>query len=696
MKSIEIKGLILTNFKGIVKLKVNFQHNTDVFGANGTGKSTIYDAFLWLLFGKNAEEKKEFSIKNTVDTSLNRQDHEVEGMLQVDGDSVTLKKIYKEKWTKKRGEEIAEYTGNETIYYWNDVPMQQKEFQQKVYGILDETVFKLITNPYALNSLKWQDRRGILTQMSGELSNEEIASGNPEYEALVANLTQGKTMEDYLKQIKASVKKSKDDLKQIPTRIDEVSKTKPEAYDFTALKNVLAAKETQLSAIDVSIQDKSKGLQSVLEANETAQRSASNLRSEISNIEIETMTKASNSIKKDTSIVDALNASLKTKQGDLLTAKNGLVTLKGLVTAKESDISTLDITIQNKREEWVTENAKELSFDDNSFCCPTCKRNFEESDIETKKTEMSNNFKTEKSNKLTEINRQGGLLKTQKENLEAELSGLKVQVTNGENVISNLEYEITTIETRIKTESANDVNDVPVDATAIYNELLDANEVYKANKLELETVSKTIQEVPKVDDEQLKSDRNNLVLEMDDIKTKLRNESQIKLVNDRITALKEEETKLAQEIAGVEKTQFLIERFEKDKMTAIEDNVNSKFKIVKFKMFEDQVNGGENPACEIYVNGVPFSDANTASKINAGIDIISTLSKFYQVSAPIFIDGAESIHDIMQTDSQMIRLVVLEDLSFSEDKIERDTYYKFIDKVKNNGGLILDETLKSA
>ncbi|TEB40745.1 recombinase RecF, partial [Flavobacterium circumlabens] len=108
----------------------------------------------------------------------------------------------------------------ETIYYWNDVPMQQKEFQQKVYGILDETVFKLITNPYALNSLKWQDRRGILTQMSGELSNEEIASGNPEYEALVANLTQGKTMEDYSKQIKASVKKSKDDLKQIPTRID--------------------------------------------------------------------------------------------------------------------------------------------------------------------------------------------------------------------------------------------------------------------------------------------------------------------------------------------------------------------------------------------------------------------------------------------------------------------------------------------
>ncbi len=235
MKTIEIKGIILANFKGILKLKVNFQHNTDVFGANGTGKSTIYDAFLWLLFGKNAEEKKEFSIKNTVDASLNRQDHEVEGMLEVNGDSITLKKIYKEKWQKKRGEEIAEYVGNETIYYWNEVPMQQKEFQTKVYSIMDETVFKLITNPYALNSMKWQDRRSILTQMSGELSDEQVAAGNPEYESLVANLTQDKTMADYLKQIMASVKKSKDDIKLIPTRIDEVSKTKPEAYDFKNL-----------------------------------------------------------------------------------------------------------------------------------------------------------------------------------------------------------------------------------------------------------------------------------------------------------------------------------------------------------------------------------------------------------------------------------------------------------------------------
>lgn len=660
MKTIEIKGLILTNFKGIVKLKVNFQHNTDVFGANGTGKSTIYDAFLWLLFGKNAEEKKEFSIKNTVDTSLNRQDHEVEGFLNVNGDDITLKKIYKEKWQKKKGEEISEYTGNETIYYYNEVPMNQKEFQAKVYQILDETVFKLITNPYALNNMKWPERRSIITQMAGEFTNEQVAAGNPEYETLVANLIQGKTMEEYLKQIKASVKKSKDDLKVIPTRIDEVLKTKPEDQDFATLKKSLGEKETQLIQIEESITNKSAGLKTVLDANESAQRAASNLRIEISNIESEIRTKANNSGKVDTSVLDGLHTSLKNKQGELTTAENGLVTLKGLVTGKESDLAALATKIQTKRDEWTTENAKVLDFGDNSFCCPTCQRAFEESDVEAKKLEMTNNFKTEKSNALAEINRQGGLLATQKTNLENELETLKGRVSTGETMIANLKSDIAAIESSIQTESSKTNSVTPVDVEEVFNKMLFDHFEYNLKKSDLERVLKTIQEVPQVDDAKLKEDKANLVSEIDGIKNKLRSEDQITAVNKRIADLKEEETKLAQEIAGVEKTQFLIERFEKDKMTAIEENVNSKFRIVKFKMFEDQVNGGENPACEILVNGVPFSDANTASKINAGIDIISTLSKFYQVSAPIFIDGAESIHSIMDTESQLIRLVVSE------------------------------------
>ena len=266
MKTIEIKKLNITNFKGIVKQSIDFKTNTDIFGANGTGKTTIYDAFLWVLFGKNSDDKKDFSIKNTIDLSLNRQEHEVEAVLVVDGESNTLKRIYKEKWQKKRGEENAEYTGNETLYYWNEVPMQQKEFQIKLSNILDESFFKLISNTNAFYDLKWQDRRNVLIQMSGELTNEEIAKGNPEFEALIANLTQGKTMEDYQKQIVASVKKAKDDLKAIPTRIDEISKSKPEAFDFENLKEDLKSKSKVLDKLDDDISDLNKGFDSKLES----------------------------------------------------------------------------------------------------------------------------------------------------------------------------------------------------------------------------------------------------------------------------------------------------------------------------------------------------------------------------------------------------------------------------------------------
>ncbi|OHT44465.1 AAA family ATPase [Flavobacterium tructae] len=660
MKTIKIKGINLTNFKGILKLAVSFNHNTNIYGANGTGKSTIYDAFLWLLFNKNAEEKKDFSIKNTVDTSLNRQDHEVEGFFEINGDSISLKKVYKEKWQKKKGSEVAEYTGNETVYFWNEVPMQQKEFQGKVSSIMDETIFKLITNPYALNIMKWQDRRGIITQMAGEFTDEQIAAGNPEYEKLLANLTQDKTLSEYLKQIKASVEKQKKELKEIPTRIDEISKTKPQGFDFQNLKNLLEAKQNLLDQKEVLISNKSEALNAVLQSNEGAKRTASNLKSEISQIETETRSKANNLNKVDTSVLTGLESSFTTKKGELATAETALITVNGLIASKKSDIEALEIKMSAKRTEWTTENAKELSFEENSFCCPTCQRAFEESDIETKKSEMIIKFQSDKTANLAEINRQGGLLKTQKENLESELEALKTRSSNGEILITNLKSEVEAIEANLNTERAKANSAVPVNIEEVYNKLLLDNAIYTSKKTELQNVEATIQEEPKVDDAQLKEEKRVLLQEMEAIKVNLRNEEQINVVAGRIKELKDQETKLAQEIANVEKTQFLIEQFEKDKMTAIENNVNSKFRIVKFKMFEDQVNGGESPACEILVNGVPFSDANTASKINAGIDIISTLCQFYQVSAPIFIDGAESIHDILSTDSQLIRLVVSE------------------------------------
>lgn len=117
---------------------------------------------------------------------------------------------------------------------------------------------------------------------------------------------------------------------------------------------------------------------------------------------------------------------------------------------------------------------------------------------------------------------------------------------------------------------------------------------------------------------------------------------------------------MAQQIANVEKEQFVIENFIKAKVDALENVVNSKFKFVKFKMFDELINGGVVECCEVLVDGVPYRDCNTASKINAGIDVINELSEYYSVSAPIFLDNRESVTNVIPTKSQLINLFVAE------------------------------------
>ena len=612
------------------------------------------------MFGKDSNDRKDFEIK-TLDKNnvvIPQIEHEVSAVVLVDTEEISIRRILKENWVKKRGSLEAEFSGNVTDYYWNEVPMQQKEFQTKVSQILDEAVFKMITNPLAFNQMKWQDRRNALIQIVGEVSDSELASGNSEYENLIAQLTNGKTLEDYRKQIAASIKKAKEDLKAIPTRVDEISRSKPEAFDFLKLSVDLEKKQSDHGKVDEEISDSNKAFQSKLDGQKDQKIKANNLKAEIQSIEANSKREAKEKTKPDTSTLDKLNAKLKETEDNLETANNGFTTLNSKVITLENQIAGVNTKIEAKRQEWATENAKELNFDDASFCCPTCKRDFEASDIETKKSEMLSNFRTDKDAKLIEIRKQGTALGEEKTNLEKEVEALKVRIENGKTHITSIQDEIKNIKTEIETEKAKSVPVDEMQEDLIYESILSMNADYKAKKAELETLEASIEEIPAVDNSELVEKRKSLVSEIDDIKSKLQNETQINSVNQRIEALQNEETTLAQQIANVEKTQFVIENFNKLKIDTLEQKINSKFKFVNFRMFETQINGGESECCDALIDGVPFSDANTASKINAGLDIINTLCEFYQVTAPIFIDNRESIVQLIDIESQIVNLIV--------------------------------------
>ena len=663
MKNIEIKEITLKNFKGLRDQKIVFNKNTNIYGSNGAGKTTIFDAFTWLLFGKDSKDRKDFEVKtlDQYNVAIPKIEHEVSAIIVVDGIEISISRILKENWVKKRGSENTEFSGNVTEYYWDSVPMQQKTFQEKVSGILDESVFKLITNPLAFNSLKWQDRRNVLIDIVGCISDTDLAAGNSEYEKLIAQLTNDKTLADYQKQILASVKKAKDDIKAIPTRIDEVSKSKPELFDFTNLRISLDMKEKELSKVNGFIENKSSAYDEQLKEINQKKLKANTIKSELEQIENSTRLEIDQNLKPDTSSLDTAKRNFEDKKGELASSGNALETLNSKEASFKNQVVEIETKLENLRKEWSNENAKELTFKDDDFHCPTCKREFESGDVEGKKTEMLNTFKKRKAEKLDEINTRGGNLKLEKEAVEKELVTIQSTIETGMKHIAALKDDVVALESILKAEEAKTNPSQDVDKTLLLTNKLLENSIYQAKKKELEEVQYSIVEVPQVDVSDLKEQRDLLMNEIDTIKSQLRNEDQIKAVDKRIAELEAEEKVLAQQIADVEKIQFVIERFNKLKIDTLESKINEKFKFVNFRMLETQINGGEAECCDALINGVPFSDANTASRINAGLDIINTLCEFYQVTAPIFIDNRESIVNVIDIKSQLVNLIVSEE-----------------------------------
>lgn len=657
MSKIILKKMTLINFKGIKNLSIDFNENTNIFGANGTGKTSVFDAFTWLMFGKDSTDRKDFEIKtlDAFNMAIPKIEHEVSALVLVDGEEVSIKRILKEKWVKQRGALESEFTGNETLYYWNEVPLSQKEFQNKVSQILDESIFNLITSPTAFNALKWQDRRNVLIQIAGEVSDDELAAGNSDYEKLVSQLS-NKSLDEYKKQIAASIKKAKDDIKTIPTRIDEVERSKPEPVDEENLNAEILAKEKLIESLDNQLQDKAAAYDEVIRKRNANQEKIFELKSKINAFEFNAKEKAKNEHRAENSKAVQLQNEIAEATAELKSAEAKRDTLADKRDTINLQIAKLEMLMADARTLWSEVNSRELVFSDLEFCCPTCKRDFEASDVEAKKAEMKENFIADKQNQLANISANGKAHASEKANLETELETLEERIAKGTEFIINLDKKINGLRADLLIENNQSKSVLNLDE--VVDTMLATNIEYLELKREVAQLEALKFDLPENQNQQLKDEKAKINDEIAELRLLLNANVQIKNADKRINELMEEECKLAQQIADIEKEQYTIDNFIKLQTETIESRVNEKFSFVKFKLFETQINGAEVPTCEALINGVPFSDANTASKINAGVDIINTLCEFYKVSAPIFIDNRESVVDLIDSESQIINLIV--------------------------------------
>jgi exonuclease SbcC len=653
---LQINQLHINNFKGIVNLTVNFNEKvTNIYGENGTGKSTIFDAFCYLLFNKDSSDHGTFNIKNTVRTELNESDHEVSAEFTINGFKENPKKIYREKWIKKTGDIEKTSDGHETLYYWNDVPMKAGEYKTKIDTLVKEETFKTLTNVLFFNEgYSWQKRRDILIHLvGGFLSDEEIAGTNKEFIKLLDKITtENKTMDGFKNEVAEKRKRFKDEVKNIEPRISEIYNNLPEVQDWELLNIKIKTLSKEVDSIDKSFQDVSEKQNTINEAKQVKQKQLFNAKSLLAEMRF--------------AIEQNINKEVRLSFNDtnkyvnnLADAENKLKYNQTVADGIKASIENLSNSINQLTVKWDAENAKSLP--EVTESCPTCLQSLPADKIEEEIKKVKDNFNNNLLFVKNAIEESGKRLNSQRKEenqrlyaLEEEKTSLIENVTNAkielESYKAPQEPSYTEIAEKINIELSNDVDYAASQKLIISLE----NEFSGATNI-TETFL----------DPELKLKRSQLLQEIADTNKLLGTQSIIEQNQTRITQLKESEKKLSQELADLEKFEFLIDGFNRKKIESLEERINNKFQYVNFKMFNTLVNGSLEDTCETIMEGKPWGTMNTALRINAGLDIINTLSNNYGIFAPIFLDNKESVSRLLPVDSQLILLSV----SAEDDKL---------------------------
>lgn len=630
MKLLKLK---LQNFKGIRNSEFDFGGiDATIYGDNATGKTTVFDSLCWILFGKDSLDRADFEIKTLENGEpIHKVNHEVEAeFLNDDGNSFTLRRVYREKYSSPRGGD-TKLTGHTTDYFINEVPVKEKEYKQYINDVIAEDVFKLITNPLYFNEqYSWQNRRKLLLEISGDIKDEEVINSRSELTRL-AELLNGRTVDEQRKIVAAKKTAINKELDMIPVRIDEALRNKVD----------IAASESKLTT-DIETLNKSIDELEIQKATIINGFSSTEKRSKID--EIGRQLKA-----RQSEVLSIYNSEKQRKRGEyevLLTQLKIIESEHDRYTDRAYDLAK-DIERESKRietlqAEFDTFNAQEF----NKETCPTCGQPLPED----KQAELEAAFNSEKATKLEEWQSLIESTRKLKANYEEQREVLLVKA---DGLTKEIEDKTKAYESKFKEyESYLEPN---VEDDPDYKELkaeLFLLELDEGEEADDKEVARLDEEISSVKEKRaaLETELNKYTLNAD--------------IQKRVIELENQQQKLAEEKNLLDETSFLIDEFVKAKVDMLEESINSHFEYARFKMFNVLVNGNIEECCETTYKGVPYRSMNNAARMNVGLDIINALTKFYNVTAPVFIDNAEAVTDFIKCNSQTIKLVV--DADFKE------------------------------
>lgn len=621
----KLTQLNLQNFKGIEFGDFRFTNNTIIRGDNATGKTTVFDALCWLLFGKDSLDRADFQIK----TLKNGEPvHNVNHMVQAafdneDGTGFTLKRIYREKYSNPRGGEVK-LTGHTTDYFINDVPSKEKEYKAFINSMINEDVFKLITNPLFFNEqYTWQNRRKLLLEMCGDVDDASVINSKDELKRLT-ELLNGRSVDEQRKIIASKKTAINKELDMIPVRIDEAVKCKPTPLEAEQkLKDDIATIETAIKQLE---EDKSV----IVNGLDGAERTA-----KIREVKRKLADRKSQLMNEHTDKERRLEHEYKLSLVQLQMAESERDRYKDREYELDSQIKQEEARIDKLQAEFDDFNQSQF----NKELCPTCGQKLPASKYE----ELQTIFNQSKAVKLEEWQALIDSAKALKQNY---IEQKEIMQVKADGMCSQIEELSNNKDSKQK--AMNEVGEVNLDNDVQVNDL--KAELFM---LELDEDNTSDDQLKRID-----SELSELADKRSTLQTELTKYDVIRDITKRINELEQEQQRLINEKNEVDETAFLLDEFVKAKVDMLEDTINKHFTITTFKIANVLVNGSVEDCCETMVDGVPYRSLNNAARINAGIDVINALTKFYKVNAPVFIDNAEAVTKFIDCKSQTIKLIV--------------------------------------
>lgn len=635
MKEIRLKQLAFENFKGLVKKTIEFGHVTTISGVNASGKTRVFDAFLYLLFGKNSRDEEKFQVR-PVDADGNVV-HNVEitdsGDFEITEDGstreMTLKKVSKEKWVKRRGSDTTELQGNENSYEIDGYPRSERDYKEAVNDIVEEKVFKILTNPKYFPSMPWKEQRAVLMSLATQQSDADMARSMGGYVDIIDELEKAPSTDDILAKYKKELTEYKKRQGELPVRIDEVSKQRIPEEKIAEYETALDAakkRDEEIVLVDYSSM--------AYEERIKKERLESELKLENSKFDNEQSQKMYDAQKE----LREAEYQHKMLSGEIQSLNNKL-------ESHENNIYTINCELGSLEKE--LDRLSQAQMDEAKLVCPVCHRRYSAKKIE----DLRKDFFSHTNEKMIFVNESIKIRKEELDKEHQEKAKLREQVAQLKNSLIGVELILN--------------KKIPVEELPV-REWFVNTDVYKdlTSKIAQADVAIKHYEEEESKQEVLKQEKiavEGKILDLEhEIKNSVANNS---AVAARVDELQKEQREVGANVMRCEKVISLVERFIREKMDLISNQINGKFEGVNWKLFETQINGGVRETCECTIDGVPYASANSGHQIIAGLNIIKTLQEVYGVKAPIFIDNAESVNDFNypDMDCQMVFLKVSDD-----------------------------------